>query len=320
MGSADATMVSVCLPVHDPDSRQLEQALRSIEAQTRPPDEVVVSDDCSSIPVAEDFLKRFYSGRIRLVRQDRNLGMVGNWNAAVRESAGDLVVVAHQDDMLSPRMIERYLDAIADGDVLCSSNENVVDEEGLSIVEGGVNRRRNIYRSSPYYRLDHADLVRLCLRNFQAYGEPTAVMFRRYVFDRIGGYSDSYEHSADVDFVLRASRHGAALYLRDQLVTRRVHGTNLTRSHISSGASGRDRVRLWDDHIADAAASRRALHLIRVSLAAHAFNDLVRAARSHSWGVAREAAATFMRFVWAWPDAWVLQVVELASGRNLDRR
>ncbi|MGZ4964488.1 MAG: ATP-binding cassette domain-containing protein, partial [Limisphaerales bacterium] len=85
------------------------------------------------------------------------------------------------------------------------------------------------------YVLDHAEVVRLSLRNGQGFGEPSAVMFRRSVFTAVGGYDPLFEHAADVDFNLRASQHGRSVYLRHAYLRRRWHDEGFTRTNFNTG-------------------------------------------------------------------------------------
>src|SRR5205814_5089086 len=114
-----------------------------------------------------------------------------------------------------------------------------------------------------------------------AFGEPSAVMFRRAAFDAVGGYDTQFEHAADVDFNLRVARVGKAVYVAAPLLRRRLHVASLTRSHVASGASSRDRVRLYRRHADDAGLSQVELGRVRVALVSHAGYDAARALR---WG------------------------------------
>lgn len=312
--------VSICIPTYEPSPTFLAELLDSIERQRYPALEVVVFDDASRRDVAGMVGHR---PGVRFRRGDANVGMVGNWNRAVEASTGELAMVVHQDDVLEAGLLNAYTAEFDRDDdvVLCSCAEVFVDEEGrVSQRREPVNRRSHIYRRRRRYVLEHRELVRLSLRNGQAYGEPSAVMFRRAAFDRVGGYDGSFEHAADVDFNLRVAELGKAVYLATPLLRRRRHPSNLTRAHVISGATSRDRQRLFQRHAEAADLSRADLGRIRVALVSHAAYDSARAVRSRRYGVARE------NLKMAWSHArnpvrfYVEHLREVVTGVNVDER
>jgi glycosyltransferase involved in cell wall biosynthesis len=87
----------------------LDRTFASIAAQTRPPDEVVVSDDCSPDDTAQ--VVAGWRGRLPgLVyrRNETNLNMPGNLNAAVRAASGDFIANLHDGDEYAPTLLEKW--------------------------------------------------------------------------------------------------------------------------------------------------------------------------------------------------------------------
>src|SRR5438067_8992700 len=165
--------VSICIPTYEPDPTFLTQLLSSIAEQRFTNLEVVVCDDASRSDVSSMLRRISGALEVRYRRNDVNAGMVGNWNAAVAASTGALVMVVHQDDVIGPGLIDRYVSEFETDStvVLCSCAEVFIDAKGnRADVREMVNRRNRIYRRKQRYVLDHHELVRLCLRNGQAFG------------------------------------------------------------------------------------------------------------------------------------------------------
>ena len=119
---------------------------------------------------------------ITLSRNEHNLGMVGNWNRAVAAGHGELTMLVSQDDELGAGMLAAYTAEFAADPtvVLVSGAEEFIDEESRPLPRKlSVGHRHNVFVHRDRYVLDHAELVRLSLRNGQGFGEPSAVMFRR---------------------------------------------------------------------------------------------------------------------------------------------
>jgi hypothetical protein len=84
--------------------RYLEEQLRSILEQSRPPDEVVICDDRSndgSMRKVRDFAQaaRF---PVRVVENPSRLGSTKNFEQAIRLCEGDIIVLSDQDDLWYP--------------------------------------------------------------------------------------------------------------------------------------------------------------------------------------------------------------------------
>lgn len=77
-------MISVAMCTYN-GSKYLEEQLNSIIHQTRQPDEIVICDDRSkddSIEIAQRTLEN-WNGIIRIVRNEKNLGFVKNFEKAI---------------------------------------------------------------------------------------------------------------------------------------------------------------------------------------------------------------------------------------------
>lgn len=94
-------------------SRYLGEQLESMAAQTRPPDELVVCDDCST-DCTPDLVRDFAARApfpVRLHVNDRNLGIIDNFAAAIARCGGDLIALSDQDDVWLPDKL-RQMEAI----------------------------------------------------------------------------------------------------------------------------------------------------------------------------------------------------------------
>jgi len=90
-------------------ARFVAEQMTSIALQTRPPDELVVCDDCSTDATTE--IVREFASRapfpVRLHVNAKNLGSTRNFEQAVRLSAGDIIALSDQDDVWMPEKLER---------------------------------------------------------------------------------------------------------------------------------------------------------------------------------------------------------------------
>jgi hypothetical protein len=87
--------------------RFLRDQLRSLSAQTRLPDHVVISDDASSddtVSMAEDFRFRF-PRRVDILRAESRQGPLTNFLRAAKACEAEIIAFCDQDDVWLPRKL-----------------------------------------------------------------------------------------------------------------------------------------------------------------------------------------------------------------------
>jgi hypothetical protein len=116
------------------------EQVASILAQSRPADELIVSDDASSddtVAIVERTVAGF-RGRtpdLRILRNDPPLGVAGNFGRALAASRGRIVALSDQDDVWHPGRLERLvaaLEAVPDAGLL-QSDARLVDVAGRDL-------------------------------------------------------------------------------------------------------------------------------------------------------------------------------------------
>ena len=103
--------VTIAIPTFN-RAAWIEGAVTGALAQTYPDFEVLVSDNAST-DATQSVLAQFDDPRVRVVRQDANLGMVGNWNACIAEARGEYIAVVPDDDRISPWFLDRCMSLVA---------------------------------------------------------------------------------------------------------------------------------------------------------------------------------------------------------------
>ncbi|MFY9342255.1 MAG: glycosyltransferase family 2 protein [Planctomycetota bacterium] len=190
----------------------LPDAVASAVNQTWPELHIVIVDDGSpddTAAVAERLIAQHPARRITLVRQC-NQGLFAARNAGVAASTSPFVLPLDADDALAPDAVERLLAALLAG-------------AGDVATPGGVTFGDEVrpLRTRPVTR------ARLCANNCLVY----ASLFRRELFDRIGGYRPLGPGYEDWDFWLGALERGARFVHVDAPLFRyRKHGPTMLAS------------------------------------------------------------------------------------------
>lgn len=90
---------SILIPTYN-SGTILKETLASILSQSYGNFEIIINDDCSSDNTI-DVVKSIYDERIKVYRNNNNLGYPGNLEASRHKATGDIIFLMGQDDILA---------------------------------------------------------------------------------------------------------------------------------------------------------------------------------------------------------------------------
>ena len=187
--------VSVIMPAYNV-AEYVRAALESVLAQTFTDLEVVIVDDGSTdetLAIVADVAA--HDRRVRLIRQD-NRGISAARNQALAHASGDYFALLDSDDMWDPTYLEEQIA------ILQARRE-------VSIVTGNaryLGRRLDGFAARPCPDMrPEPDLATIL-----ADEEAVFIMsiFRRAVYERIGGFDQTMRTNEDYDYWIRAAAAG----------------------------------------------------------------------------------------------------------------
>ena len=183
--------------------RTLEPAVDSVLRQTRPAHEIVVIDDGSEDILSRQVLAALRRPRLRVIATPHQ-GVASARNTGVSLTSAPHVVLLDADDLLAEEYLERAA-ATLDADPDLSFVSCAVQAfEGAS------------YRWTPPSITVAGTLARGSVH--------VSSMFRRTLWDAVGGFDPTLPGYEDLDFWLRALRRGfRGTVLEDVLLNYRVH-------------------------------------------------------------------------------------------------
>lgn len=190
--------------------RYLREAVDSVLAQTYNSVEIIVVDDGSTDRTPQ--IIESLGNRIRSLKQD-NLGPATARNSGVKIAHGDFIAFLDADDLWHPEKLTRQmqcLEARPEADLCITYLQNFWSPEFKAEAEHFSNHR--LSKPTPgYFML------------------PT-VLIRRDVFDSIGFFNTELQVCEDVEWFLRAVERNMVIFvLREVLLQRRLHASNLSR-------------------------------------------------------------------------------------------
>lgn len=181
-------LMSVIIPVYEPDLWQLAQCVDSVLSQPYEDVEVVLSLDGVVMPEVEKYIQhKQQDGRLKVVSSDVNRGISCASNHALEHVSGAYTLLVDQDDMLAPHAIVEIVQALNEKQYdFIYSDEDMITEQNK--------------RFSPQFKPDwspHTLLSRMYVNHLSVY--------RTEIIRQVGGFRSMYDGSQDFDLLLRAS-------------------------------------------------------------------------------------------------------------------
>lgn len=200
--------------------------------------EIIISDDCSTDLTWKIIEKKCseYNGKHKLIlnRNSTNLGLASHVNKILNEvSRGDYVALAAGDDISLPRRIshsisfmEKHVDVVSlsTGMIRIDANSELLLKQPKRLQENRI------------YTIDYF------LSNKYRHINAVSRIFRRNLINAFPPLNDLCP-TEDTPTLLRAFMYGRVALLKENLVKRRLHGSNI---------SSAENIRKMDlDHIFD---------------------------------------------------------------------
>lgn len=198
------------MPVHNA-LPFLDQSVRSILDQTLADFEFVILDDAStdgSTELLREWARK--DERIALHRSDKRLGLSGSSNAVVSKARAPIVARMDADDISHPDRLRRQWEVIGSNPdiALIGSLCNGINASGREVRPRD---RWRLVRHSAHIPFPHG-----------------SAMFRREVFDQVGGYNSEADGGEDQELFSRIATRGRVFTLPDVLYSYRYHSGNAT--------------------------------------------------------------------------------------------
>jgi glycosyltransferase involved in cell wall biosynthesis len=210
-------LISICIPAYNSE-HFIGSTLESVLHQTYSNFEVIVTDDHSTDRTIS-VVKKFGDRRIRLVENQANLGIAGNWNKALSLATGKYVKVMGADDLLYPDCLHYQIEALEEpanaGAVLAICNSDVINANGQIVLQ-----RRSRFPSGLN---GGKELIRNCVRwGANMIGEPVVGLFKRDVLSKSGMFDPANPYMIDLAFWADLLKHGDAFMEPRRLAAFRI--------------------------------------------------------------------------------------------------
>ncbi len=226
-------LISVCIPCYN-GAEFLGRTIASVLGQTFTDFELILTDD-NSTDETVSVINSFTDQRIRLIRNEQNLGLNSNWTKVLFQSVGKYVKLLCEDDLLHPNCLTRQVAVLENPAnsrvVLAVCNRTVINRRDEVVL----NRRLRL----PSGFVDGPGLIRKSVRwGTNLIGEPAVGLFRRDALGRLAEFDGANPYLSDLALWAQLLRHGDAFLDNDCLAAFRISpgaaSTNIGRAQAGS--------------------------------------------------------------------------------------
>jgi glycosyltransferase involved in cell wall biosynthesis len=204
--------VSVIMPVYNA-GKYVRESIDSVLSQSLTDLELILVNDCST-DNSREVLESYRDPRIRILHNERNLGIVGARNRGLAEARGTYVAILDSDDIAYPTRLEKqaaFLDSHPDFG-LCGSDYDVIDSKGKFMVHITV----------PHSAIDNQTILKFNINLIHS-----SLMIRSAI-TKARPYRVGFDIIEDYELAYEVSKHWKVGNLPETTTAYRVHGNNIS--------------------------------------------------------------------------------------------
>jgi hypothetical protein len=215
-------LISVVIPSYN-HRGFIGEAIASVRSQTYRPVEIVVIDD-GSTDGSFEYIQSEFGGALAHLSRRANAGAHATINDAIAQARGEWVAILNSDDVYAPqRLAELFEFASRHTHDIVFSDVSFRDERGpLGHAHKAVQSHARATAAAERGSVEQA----LLRGNFAL--TTSNLMMRKSVFEAIGLFRP-FRYCHDWDFLLRAIGRISLGWLREQLLSYRLHAANTIR-------------------------------------------------------------------------------------------
>ena len=224
--------ISVVMPVFNSQVSYLKEAVDSILTQTFKDFEFIIIDD-GSTGNCREYLESLSDPRIRIIHNEENLGITKSLNIGLREARGKYIARMDDDDISLPFRFEKqfaFMERNPDI-ILCGSKAEKLGKE-----------RKRI----PFWKASMTDMeeyrIELLFLN-PGPSHPTAFFRHDKLIKYNIWYDESLRYAQDYGMWETISRYGDVCILRDVLLLKREHESQISIAHREQQAECSKKIR-----------------------------------------------------------------------------
>ncbi len=210
------------------------KTIESVIRQTYQDFELLIVDNAST-DNTENVVRSFTDKRIRYIKNEKNIGIIENWNKCIQLSSGKYLTILGDDDVLLKRFLEKSIN-VHDAHPTIGftfTHCNKVDEVRNFIKRWGYNFTPSGYLTGInylFYTLDYE----ACLTN------SSTVLLKREVFNSVGEFQIEFARNVfDFNMWIRIASCYDIFFIDEVLCDYRIHDDQVSQLHWRKKKTGK---------------------------------------------------------------------------------
>jgi glycosyltransferase involved in cell wall biosynthesis len=217
-------LVSVCIPCYN-GGAFIARTLEAVFNQSLTDGFEVIVCDNQSTDNTVSVIAGFADPRLKLVQNDHNLGIAGNWQKALSLAHGKYVKLLCADDVIYPDCLAQQVAALEAPEnaaaTLAICGSDIIDASDRILFRRRCRFRPGLNRG--------ADPIRKSVRwGTNLIGEPMAGLFRRSTLERIGLFVSENQFLIDMELWAALLKEGDLFVDEGRLSAFRISGGSLS--------------------------------------------------------------------------------------------
>jgi len=243
--------ISILIPTHKPNSLHLTEALESLRAQTETDWECIICDEPTETDTHAMIMEYLVDERIQYFRNEKPLGIGGNWNQCIKKANAPLHAFLFQDDVWEPKYLETALGILEkhhtvgfvsmnhryqhDDDLWTKDGYELLDKIKDKVLREGIWKKEEFLKMW-LERNMHPNLI----------GEPSFVVMRKSLIEKVGAFDETMVQFLDVEYWLRCLQESDWYYEQSSQGAFRIHSSAASFQNNSSGNGLYDRLTCYE--------------------------------------------------------------------------
>lgn len=189
--------VSICVPTYN-NVEDVKRLLESIEKQSFTDYEVNISDDSTNDEILTLVSEKGY---INYIKNDKPLGHIFNWNAAIKMATGQYIKIMFSDDWFTfEDSLQKFVDYLDYNPhvnfVFCGSRQTMLEDDVDKLKRKSADESFDRYAPIEYTMELRNDYRYLFISN--QVGCPSATMYRRNTDSTVNLFDEKSNWASDV--------------------------------------------------------------------------------------------------------------------------
>lgn len=209
-------LVSISIPAYN-SAATIKKTIESVLKQTYTKLEIIVVDDqskdstCAIVEAIQKECEKKEDFRLQLIKNEKNLGMSGNWSECLSVAKGEFVKLICADDLLDEKAIEKEVEAM-----LLHPSVNLVESDTRLVdINGKTTGKFPRFFADGIVAGRKVAKISLIWNNF--FGAPVNNLIRRSVLEKTGFFDPEFVYILDFEMWVRIACEGDIYIIHELL-------------------------------------------------------------------------------------------------------